>query len=687
MSLGDGGSYLSHDLGAEQTTFHARFVFNPWDLTGGRVTLLAGLDGLDVESLRVNYDADSRVLSAWFPGGASLSVVLDGAVAWQCVEVSVDTVAGSADLWINGVVADQASADLSASTIQIVWIGAVHKETGLAGSMFMDEFIFSDSYIGPVVVVPKQTHAGDPTRWLVVYNTADSDAASWVESYRQARGIPFANLLGLVLPLTETIDATSYADFVTAVEGYLSANQLSGQIMGILLGYRVPGYVDFIGDGPLTTVSALMQSSSTTSGPLLNVNASPTSYQRLAFNDLAGYRMTARIDGPDLAAANLLVSRSTSLIASNLDVSDSSFYFDPFVGSNSSYQQAFTDMLDWATGLGGMQTRLNILLSGDPSGNTEASFTTVSGDGIYWGWSSTLPDPDIFIAPTGRRALCGQIYLDGGSVTTLRNVSPSNWVDTPINAGYASVIASSRNSPVQWIPDTGALFDALTLGWTLAEAWHIAQPVLRGGFYLVGDPLMVISMPRQGTEVFGPLSSVKSLDPSTPAFVLPDGVTGVDLADAIPADGSSATYILRRSDSLGRLEASSTSIQVVNVGGESRIPAAMPVWPDITDWPARLEDEKVRLLVTWDGPLRSMRVDRVELLSEPEAGSEVMAAQPTFDPQDDHVLVTAPVPMIKSRYRWRITSLDGVTQHTDWSVYVEPPTTPTIALQQIGANS
>jgi uncharacterized protein (TIGR03790 family) len=687
MSLGDQGAYLAHDLGAEQAVFHARFVFNPWGVIGGRVTVLAGLDSLNVESLRLTYDTGSRALSVWFPGGTTLSAVLDGVVAWQCVEVSVDTVAGQADLWINGVLADQANADLSASTIQTVWFGAVYKETGLVGSMFMDEVCFADSYIGPVIVVPKLTHAGEPARWLVVYNTADPDAASWVESYRQARGVPFANLLGLSLPLTEVIDAPQYASLVTAVDGYLSQNQLGGQVMGILSGYRVPGYVDFIGDGPLTTASALLQTSITGAGPVTNTNASPTSYERLTFDDLAGYRMTARIDGPDLAAANLLVSRSSSLMATGLSASDSSFYFDPFAGTNPTYQSAFTDMLSWATGLSGMRTRLNLILSGDPSGNAEAGFTSVSDDGLYWGWSSTLPDPNIFVAPAGRRALCGQIYLNGASATSVRSTLPGNWVDTPIAAGYAGVIASSRNSPVQWIPDTGALFDALRLGWTLAEAWHIAQPVLRGGFYLVGDPLMVISMPREGTEVFGPLSGVKNLDPSTPASVLPEGVSGVDLVNAIPADGAGGTYIVRRSDSSGRLEASTTLIRVVNVNGASHIPPMMPVWPDVTNWAVVVEDENTRLLVFWAGPLGSMRVGLVELLSQPEGGAEAVAAQPTFDPKDDYVRVIAPVPSVKSRYRWRITSPDGVVQHTSWSAFVEPPAAPSSALQQIGANS
>jgi uncharacterized protein (TIGR03790 family) len=687
MGLGGDGEYLVHALNEEQAVLHLRFMMNPASLAGGEVVVFVGFDATDVEQYRLVYNADSRLLSIELASSNTLSVTLEGAQPWQCIELRIDTIVGQADLWLNGVLADQVSGGFSLLKTQSVWLGVIFKDNSLAGDMYLDEVCLGDSYFGTVVVQPFSPYADEPVRWLVVYNTADPDASGWADRYRQARGVPFANLLGLSLPLTETINATQYASLVSNVDEYLARNNLDSQVMGLLLGYRVPGYVDFTGTGPLEAVPALMHTNTVAAGDVVNANASPVGNQRLVFDDLNGVRITARIDWQDLSMADLLVDRSTALIEKGIGGENSTIFFDPFAGNNPSYQQTFDEMIDWATGLSGMRTRLPIVLSGDPGNNIEASFTAVSGDGIFWGWSSTLPDADIFATPAGRRAVCGQLYLGGASATTLRDVSLGNWTGTPISAGYACVVVSSRDNPVTSIPDTGAFFDALNWGWTLGEAWHVAQPRLRSGFYLVGDPLMTVSMPRQGFDVFGPLQSVKELDPSAPLLVLPDDAVGADLSGAIPVDGSAATYLVRRTDELGRSEGSTTSIRVTNADGEARLSVSMPVWPDTPDWLVVLEAGQVRLAIFWGGPLNSMRVSEVALLSQPEGGSEVISAEPTFDNRNDHIMVTAVIPSVKTRYRWRITSSDGVVQHTDWSAWVDPVAMPTLGLQQIGVNT
>ena len=685
MSVGGEGSYLSHDLGAEQSVLHVRLLLNAQDVSGGAVTLLAGLDGADVECMRVTLNATGGDLAVWFLGGTTLSAAIDPGLSWHCVEMAVDTVADQADLWINGVAADKASADLSGSTIQTVQLGAVQKDTNTVGELYLDELILADSYVGPVVVEPGEPHAGDPARWLVVYNSADPDAGAWAEAYRTARGIPFANLAGLALPLTEMINTSQYTDLVAAVDDYLSLNQLDGQVVGLLLGYRVPGYIDSVGGGMYESVPAQIQNSSVTLGPGFNTHASPATYERLSATDLAGKRMTARMDAPDLSSAIQLIDRATSINDSHLAASDSLFYFDPFVGDSAFYQAAFNDMIDWIIGEGGMNTRLNIVLSGDPGGNEDAAFDSVSGDGLFWGWSLTLPDPDIFIEPVGRRALCGQVYLGGASATSLRNATPSNWADMPIAAGYAAVVASSRNSPVFWIPDTCALFDAITLEWTLAEAWFIAQPVLRGGFYLVGDPLMRIQMPRTGIEVFGPLDSLQDLDPDSPAAILPENVRAFDLSNVKPLDGTQAVYVVRRTDAQGRSEASLTSVRLERDGTDSLQLPSMPVWPDTAGWRVDAEDDRLRLLACWAELLGRLDVETVELIVQPEGQAEAIGSQPSINPRDDYIHVDLPAPVTRTRYRWRVASTDGVVMDTPCSAYIDPADTPSASLQQIGA--
>src|SRR5262249_43341077 len=134
----------------------------------------------------------------------------------------------------------------------------VEKASGASGVIDIDEIVLADEPIGPVLVAPTSDFADDAARWLVVYNSAEPDSVAWAERYRAARGVPFANLLGLPLSSNEEISALEYDDLRAAVAGYLNDNHLDAQVMGILLGYRVPGYVDLGGFGDRSAIASLL---------------------------------------------------------------------------------------------------------------------------------------------------------------------------------------------------------------------------------------------------------------------------------------------------------------------------------------------------------------------------------------------------------------------------------------------
>jgi len=687
MIAGGDGAYLAYQHPSELVDIHFRCVLSVSGVTGGSVVFAAGFDAGGSESFRIGYDPATNTLIATLPDGNNLIATLPGGLLWHCVEIALNPAANTAELWINGLSEDQVSAAAAMRSTQTIWLGGILKETQTVGDLYLDEAQLADSYIGPVHVSPSSPYGDDPTRWLVVYNNADPDASSWAEAYRLARGIPFANLLGMALPTTEIIDAAQYADLVTKVDDYLSIHNLAGQVMGILLGYRVPGYVDFAGTGTLDSVPSLMHRNTLTQGPTTNVNAAPVTFQRLTYSDLAGDRLTARIDGPDLAAAIAMIDRSTELSSTGLgEGPDTTLYFDPFVGSNPLYQSAFQNMLTWSQSLGRMHTRLPILLSGDSSGNTEASFISVSNDGFFWGWSSALPDPDIFNSPAGKRALSVQLYLEGASATSLRGVPALNWIDKPIEQGYAAAAASCKASPVTAMPDTGSLFGALVEGWALAEAWYIALPTLREGFYMVGDPLMAPQMPRRGLDVFGPLQSLADLDTSSPAMLLREDESPMDLSTIAPNDGEEGVYVIRRRDDAGRIESSTTTLRVVNSSGVAKRPSVRPIWPSAPDWPVMLESAQAVFALSWPGPLSQMRVGSVELFSQALGQSQVSVAQPGLNPLTDYIQVSLAIPPETTRYQWVITSSDGVLLQTPWSAWLEPNPAPTQSLKIIGAN-
>ena len=684
LSAGEGGAYLFASLDPTPSKLHVRFMMDALSLSGGRVVLLACLDTAGELIARLGYDADNRAMSLHFRDGTELFCELNGALAWQCVELGINPASGEVGLWVDGVPADGTIGDLSGASIETVWFGAIQKQDTVAGVLRLDQWCIADGYIGPVVVAPGSEFADDPSRWLVVYNKDAPDAAAWAEGYRQRHAVPFANLAGLSLPTDETITGTQYASMANTINDYMSDNQLDGQIMGLVLGYRVPGYVDFNDDGVLEAVASLMQTNGSTAGGLANPLASPETYQRLTHGDMAGARMTARLDAPDLLMVEQLHDRSAALSANGPSSDDSIIYFDPFVGDDPGYQQAFAEMLDWATGIRGMRTRLPVRLSGDPAGNQEASFVAVSGDGYFWGWSSTLPDPDIFIAPAGRRAVCAQMYLGGATATTLRDSAAENWANVPITAGYAGVIASSRDNPVSALPDVGAFFDALGERWTLGEAWHVAQPLLRSGYYLVGDPLMSNLLPRNGYDVFGPVASFEDLDPSSPDYVLPGSAVSLDLSSNAPALGTGAHYLIRRTDARGWVESSMRSVRVVNLGGEAHRPMVTPIWPDMTDWPVGGEAGRVRLAAFWPCPIGDTRIQTIELLSQKDDQGIEVLAEPKWHPLDSMVVVERPGPLVRTRYVWRFTSVSGELRVSDPSAWFEPADAPVGQLQLIG---
>ncbi len=684
MAPGDQGAFISHDTGPPLSYGHLRFTFNHSGMSGGRVVLMACLDAQGTEVLRVSYDSHTRQLIVWTTSGAQVSTFLDGVLPWQCIEVSFDAGTGQLELWINGVPADQMVGDLSAVLVQMCLLGAIQKQTDVTGELHIDEFCISDSYIGPVLVEPMATNAGDPARWLVVYNKSHVDAPAWAETYRQGRDLPFANLLGLTLPGDETITAAEYDLIRLAIQEYLSQTGLDNQIMGILIGYGMPGYVDFQSNGVLEAVPSLLQFNSATAGTVTNPNGASTIENRLGMGDLSSIRMTSRIDGPDLSVANQVIMRATSIMTVGLCAEESALYFDPFVGIEPSYQPAFQQMLNWAIGLGGMQTRLPIMLSGDPAGNEDTDFESVTLDGFFWGWSSTHVSPHIFNSPPGQRAVSAQLYLEGPTATSIRQSEPDNWINVPIEQGYASSIASCRDNSVSSIPDAGRFFDALRSGWTLGEAWHVAQPELRSGFYLVGDPLMTVPMPTEGFEVFGPLQSLEDLDVASPSHVLTSLTQEVDLSGSLPTEGLPQHYVIRRSDDSGRIEASATSLHVVNHSGVLHEALVVPVWPDVESWPVEIENGLMRLSVHWPWRLDVTGIHTIELMQQPTGQALSLASTAAFKPHDRSVVVTLPMPPSTTRYRWRLTSSSGETFYSTTSDWVEPTTMPTKPLQAIG---
>jgi uncharacterized protein (TIGR03790 family) len=689
LGAGPAGRYVHYDLGSPQGLVHTRVLVNTEALSGGRVHVAGAQTDSDTPAWSIELSPSDPQVTAHLGEGTTLTGDLTAGVHWHCLEIKLDAAGGEAELWINGRSTATATGSFSQFTMRHLWLGAVAKEPAATGTLHLDEWRIADAYIGPVVVAPASAYANDPRRWLVLYNTNDPESGQWAQTYQTRRGVPYANLLGLSLSTSEVISDGQFADLVSAVSDYLTRHALSSQILGILSGYRVPGYVDVFGDGSrLVPVSTMLQRLESSLGAYENDDVIDALPQRPTDGTLGEDRLAARVDGPDLAAAISMLDRADNQIANGLGGGDEArLYFDPVGGAQ--YATVTSAWRAWVDSLDRMRTRLPIARTDDGQSFTDANFTSVDHDGFFWAFPVSAPDTSgVFASPAGRRALSLQLHPSNATATTVRQPGGLNWIQAPHQAGYAAAVASSAPFSADKLPLPRPLFEALRQGWTLGEAWHVASPWLRSVLYLVGDPLMTVALPRAGWDVYGPLSSVEQLDVDTPRYALRSLEQSVALPGAAqPGAGEISSYLVRRVDAQGRREASATPVRVAHVLGQAVAPPLSPVWPTATGWPVWLENDRMHLCLNWDRPLRDGQVASVELRSEVDGAGETTLLTPAVDPNRSFIAVEQPLPNVAARFRWRVVSAGGAVWTTPWSATVRPADHSMVPLAELRTNA
>ncbi|MEM7627285.1 MAG: hypothetical protein AAF333_16940 [Planctomycetota bacterium] len=660
MQIGGDGQFIDLPLDTPQPQWFTRFVFNPASAAGGGITVAGAMDadGHSVWSLR--YDAEERTFGVLVPNDAPLQATLPVNPVWVSVEVGYDRTAELLSFWINGRGAGTVALPAGAAAVSRCWLGGLQKDHALTGQMYFDEWSVGDEYLGPVRVEPAREHADDPARWLVIYNTSDPESAQWMETYRALHGIPYANCLGLELPPGESISTPEYETMLGSIENYLDRNRLRDQIMGILVGYRVPGYAVPPGTGFHYPIPSLLHKPTTTLGPTPNPVSTESAGPRPRQADLGNVRLTARIDAPNLPKALELSNRAVALSSGPLPA-DARLYVDPATGSPTLTPWSLR-VLAWYQSLDRQRLRMNATLSSDPPTQTDSQFSAIDQDTFYWGWGQAAPPTGFFREPAGPRVVCAQLNTAGVNATTLRSPTPSHWVDTALDAGYAAAIGSSLGYSADTLPYARSFFEALRRGWTLAEAYLIATPRVQDGLYLVGDPFLRVQLPKGGWDVFGPLAGALGLDPNLPAAALPADEMSLKLVESqIPDEDHEALYLVRRVDELGRTE---VSFRPLRVGRRNGSPAATPppiAWPDHDFWGFEPSAGHATATLILGTPANPSRLAAVELINDQNNETVKVPAL------SRHLSAEISLPEIPTRYRWRLTSIDGLTRSTPWS--------------------
>ncbi len=672
LELGDDGQSLGHAFPTPIGKMHVRCLMRRISLAGGAVVVCRGFDAAGREAFRASLD-DAQTLSIQAADGVVLSATLRPIVwaEWDCIEFGFDATAGTATLWVNGIEADQHAGLASSFAVADVAFGVPQKHHDATGELHLDEWMMGDGYLGPVLVTPHSDHADDPARWLVVYNAADADAQTWAEAYRTARGIPHANLLGLSLSLDESISLAEYTAMLNQIETYLDLNALRPQVMGLLLGYRVPGYVDNDVLNQKHPIGSLLHTAADTFGAAVNPVAQVSPPARPTTTTLAGVRLTARLDAPTLSDALALSQRAQAFDTTPLTAADQ-LLFDPI--PRQPPLEVWSDQtMAWYSNLDRQRLRLNTRLSGDPVSQPDANFAFIEQDAIYWGWGRAEPATGFFGSHAGPRALCVQLRQPDVAATTLRSATPTHWIDRALDAGYAAAIAASQPTSASDLPNPTRFFAALRQGWTLAEAWLVSQAYVRSGMYLVGDPLLTLRLPRAGWDVFGPLARSEDLNHAEPIAALPADANQLTLDPShTPSEDSAGQYLVRRVDHWGRSEASFQPLSLGQKFSTAAIPPPYVAWPWHDRWNISTKDGNPKAQLMFVGRPRLLNLERLELLND-QNDSPLSVA---FDHHEVCVESRVPLTATFTRYRWRLTAPGGLTRLTPWSAPIrqESPT-------------
>lgn len=654
---GDGGAVVAKTLGL--STSHQRLLFAAQSLAGGRIVLARTVDADGQQTSSVTFDATQRRVNVSV-GDIDLSADLVGHLAWHCMAFGVDQQAGEARLWINGVLQDAAATGATEIVVATVELGAAHRDPGLTGQGYLDEWAVGSDYLPPVLVAPTSAYADDPARWLVIYNTCSEDSCAWVSQYRAARGVPHANLLGLPLSLAETISEAEFTAVKEAIDDYLSDNGLQNQILGVLCGHGVPGYYTH---GLLTeSVAVHLQRSDGIELPVGNPLFGQAPARPNATN-LNGHRITARIDAPTLAEAVARHERAQAVETAGLGEGEqATLYLDP-VTTGAAGQSYMQDMMDWAASVAPQLLRLPMAMTQATDPETEVMFDSIANDGFFWGWRADQPSPGFFGTPAGKRAIGVQLNDVAATAPTLRDAQSANWALKAMAAGYAITAGTSGPVSVSTLPDVARFFEGLRLGWTVGEAWFAASPYVRDGLTLIGDPLMRVPMPRAGWNVYGPFETWADVHYDTPCAAVRDSDRSVTLpATAQLSEGQTGLYILRHVDAKGREERGCTHVRAQLTDGKLVTPPLAPVLGE-----AQQDGDGWRLAYIWPQRLAESGATQFELLAQAQGQAEQVVAEPTFNGQSRQLVITHVTTDQPVRYRLRMTGSDGGTTVSNWS--------------------
>ncbi len=356
---------------------------------------------------------------------------------------------------------------------------------------------FCAPFVAVGQVPPADRTADMPDSWLVLYNINNADSIEWVNWYCQQWNIPAANVLGLDASLDEHLPNRAAAEqqIIGPVQALFAGDPaFETQIMGIILGFGLPshfGQPPIIPDVGGYSIANALQDLSNTVTQEVNwecphmvppYGALPSGGRLTKASLLADHYLVAQIDGETIEEARLLTTRARWFMEASCTANEDAHVWYDYLDSampsgewrwlkKAVQGEAFTDV-PWA--------------------EFDADTQQTPNDAIRFGTHDLTgwDDGRLFGEPAGVRILA--FNFNSWGATTVRSCScdGARYVCNAIAAGYAAAIGATGEPQCCLCPFPDTLIASLREGWTLGEAFYLANPYDDWMWTVLGDPLL-----------------------------------------------------------------------------------------------------------------------------------------------------------------------------------------------------
>ncbi|MBI2796838.1 MAG: TIGR03790 family protein [Gemmatimonadetes bacterium] len=324
----------------------------------------------------------------------------------------------------------------------------------------------------------------DAARTLVVINDESEESRLVGAYYAQRRGIPYANVVRVRVAPGDEVDATDfYDDLLVPVRNAIRTSLTPIDFIVLTKGVplRIGGRRGYSVDGQLVQLDSIhappvepptMTDALPTPNPYFAASTPFTSARY-------GMYLVTRLDCYEVTHCRALVDRSLAALPER-----GLFFINPSLDARPGYIELQRNLLDAHVLL---ETRGFTSRLASP-GMFEAPVEQLEGY-ASWGSNDARFDRDAWLRLRFRAGAIAETYVSTSARTFSRSLAGQSLVADLVESGVTGVKGYVSEPYGYALARVPILFDRYTRGFTLAESFYAASPVIRWKDVVIGDPL------------------------------------------------------------------------------------------------------------------------------------------------------------------------------------------------------